>query len=126
MSDYFQDIPPIKFEGKDSKNPLAFKYYQADRKILGKTLEDHLRMAVCYWHTFNWPGGDPFGGQTFLRPWMESGDKLEQAKDKLNNAFSFFEKLGIPFFCFHDVDVAPEGDNFSETEKLQKTIVDEI
>ena len=109
MSDYFQDIPPIKFEGKDSKNPLAFKYYQADRKILGKTLEDHLRMAVCYWHTFNWPGGDPFGGQTFLRPWMESGDKLEQAKDKLNNAFSFFEKLGIPFFCFHDVDVAPEG-----------------
>ena len=126
MSDYFQDIPPIKFEGKDSKNPLAFKYYQADRKILGKTLEDHLRMAVCYWHTFNWPGGDPFGGQTFLRPWMESGDKLDQAKDKLNNAFSFFEKLGIPFFCFHDVDVAPEGDNFSETERLQKIIVDEI
>ena len=126
MSDYFQDIPPIKFEGKDSKNPLAFKYYQADRKILGKTLEDHLRMAVCYWHTFNWPGGDPFGGQTFLRPWMVSGDKLEQAKDKLNNAFSFFEKLGIPFFCFHDVDVAPEGNNFSETERLQKTIVDEI
>ena len=93
MSDYFKDIPSIKFEGKDSKNPLAFKYYQSDRKILGKTLEEHLRMAVCYWHTFNWPGGDPFGGQTFLRPWMESGDKLEQAKDKLNNAFSFFEKL---------------------------------
>ena len=66
-------------------------------------------MAVCYWHTFNWPGSDPFGGQTFLRPWMESGDPLEQAKDKLENAFSFFEKLGIPYFCFHDVDIVRRG-----------------
>ena len=77
-------------------------------------------MAVCYWHTFNWPGGDPFGGQTFLRPWMESGDPIDQAKDKLNNAFIFFEKLGIPYFCFHDVDIAPEGENFIETEKNSK------
>jgi len=126
MSDYFQSIPKIKFEGKDSKNPLAFKYYNPSQKVMGKTIEDHLRMAVCYWHTFNWPGGDPFGGQTFLRPWMQSGDPVEQAKDKLNNAFIFFEKLGIPYFCFHDVDIAPEGDNFSQTEKIQKTIVDEI
>ncbi len=107
-------------------SPLSFKFYDANKKILGKTLEEHLRMAVCYWHTFNWPGGDPFGGQTFLRPWMEAGDKIEQAKDKLNNAFEFFEKLGIPYFCFHDVDVAPEGKSFSETEKIQKTIIDEI
>ena len=126
MSDYFKDIPTIKYEGRDSTNPLSFKFYDANKKILGKTLEEHLRMAVCYWHTFNWPGGDPFGGQTFLRPWMEAGDKIEQAKDKLNNAFDFFEKLGIPYFCFHDVDVAPEGKGFSETEKIQKTIIDEI
>ena len=126
MSDYFKDIPTIKSEGRDSTNPLSFKFYDANKKILGKTLEEHLRMAVCYWHTFNWPGGDPFGGQTFLRPWMEAGDKIEQAKDKLNNAFDFFEKLGIPYFCFHDVDVAPEGKSFSETEKIQKTIIDEI
>ena len=126
MSDYFKDIPTIKYEGRDSTNPLSFKFYDANKKILGKTLEEHLRMAVCYWHTFNWPGGDPFGGQTFLRPWMEAGDKIEQAKDKLNNAFDFFEKLGIPYFCFHDVDVAPEGESFSETEKIQKTIIDEI
>ena len=82
MSDYFKDIPTIKYEGRDSTNPLSFKFYDANKKILGKTLEEHLRMAVCYWHTFNWPGGDPFGGQTFLRPWMEAGDKIEQAKDK--------------------------------------------
>ena len=126
MSDYFKDIPQISFKGKDSSDPLSFKYYDANKIVLGKTLEEHLRMAVCYWHTFNWPGGDPFGGQTFLRPWMQSGDPVEQAKDKLNNAFIFFEKLGIPYFCFHDVDIAPEGDSFSQTEKFQKTIIDEI
>ena len=109
MSDYFQNIPHIPFEGKDSSNPLSFKYYDAQKNILGKPLEEHLRMAVCYWHTFNWPGSDPFGGQTFLRPWMESGDPLEQAKDKLENAFSFFEKLGIPYFCFHDVRYCSRG-----------------
>jgi len=126
MSDYFQNIPHIPFEGKDSSNPLSFKYYDAQKNVLGKPLEEHLRMAVCYWHTFNWPGSDPFGGQTFLRPWMESGDPLEQAKDKLENAFSFFEKIGIPYFCFHDVDIAPEGEKFSETEKKQKIIIDEV
>ena len=126
MSDYFKDIPQISFKGKDSSDPLSFKYYDANKIVLGKTLEEHLRMAVCYWHTFNWPGGDPFGGQTFLRPWMQSGDPVEQAKDKLNNAFIFFEKLGIPYFCFHDVDIAPEGDSFSQTEKIQKIIIDEI
>jgi len=83
-------------------------------------------MAVCYWHTFNWPGGDPFGGQTFLRPWMEAGDAITNAKDKLENAFDFFNKLTIPYFCFHDADIAPEGSSFAETEKIQKTIIDEI
>ena len=89
MSDYFQSIPKIKFEGKDSQNPLAFKYYNPQQNVLGKTIEDHLRMAVCYWHTFNWPGNDPFGGQTFLRPWMDQQDAIDQATDKLENAFSF-------------------------------------
>ena len=126
MSYYFQSIPKIKFEGKDSQNPLAFKHYNPQQKVLGKTIEDHLRMAVCYWHTFNWPGNDPFGGQTFLRPWMDHQDAIDQATDKLENAFSFFDKLDIPYFCFHDVDIAPEGNNFSETEKIQKTIVDLI
>ena len=100
MSDYFKDVPTIKYEGRDSINPLSFKFYDANKKILGKTLEEHLRMAVCYWHTFNWPGGDPFGGQTFLRPWMEAGDKIEQAKDKLNNAFIFFVKIRNSIFLF--------------------------
>ena len=126
MSDYFKSIPKIEYEGKESQNPLAFKYYNPHQKVLGKTIEDHLRMAVCYWHTFNWPGNDPFGGQTFLRPWMDHQDAIDQAKDKLENAFSFFDKLDIPYFCFHDVDIAPEGNNFSETEKIQKTIVDLI
>ena len=100
MSEYFSKINPIAFEGKESSNPLSFKYYDASRIVLGKSLEEHLRMAVCYWHTFNWPGGDPFGGSTFLRPWMETGDAITQAKDKLENAFDFFNKLTIPYFCF--------------------------
>jgi len=126
MTGYFSKINPIAFEGKESDNPLSFKYYDASRLVLGKSLEDHLRMAVCYWHTFNWPGGDPFGGQTFLRPWMEAGDAINNAKDKLENAFDFFNRLTIPYFCFHDADIAPEGSSFAETEKIQKTIIDEI
>lgn len=126
MSDYFNNIVPIKFEGSDSTNPLAFKYYDPKRIVLGKSLEDQLRMAVCYWHTFNWPGNDPFGGQTFQRPWMEIHDAIDHATNKLENAFSFFEKLDIPYFCFHDIDIAPEGANFNETEKIQKTIVNKI
>ena len=122
MSDYFQSIAKVEFEGKDSQNPLAFKYYNPKQKVLGKTIEDHLRMAVCYWRTFNWPGNDPFGGQTFLRPWMDHQDAIHQATDKMENAFSFFEKLDIPYFCFHDVDIAPEGNNFNETELIQKKI----
>ena len=82
MSDYFQAIPKIKFEGKESNNPLAFKYYNPQQKVLGKTIEDHLRMAVCYWHTFNWPGGDPFGGQTFyVLGWNQ---EILLSKQKIN------------------------------------------
>ena len=117
MSDYFHNIPEIKFEGKDSDNPLCFKHYNEEQKILGKTMKEHLRFATCYWHTFTWPGLDPFGGPTLERPWMGSGDPLKMAEKKLYAAFDFFSKIKTPFFCFHDRDVAPEGINYLETKK---------
>ena len=117
MSDYFHNIPEIKFEGKDSDNPLCFKHYNEEQKILGKTMKEHLRFATCYWHTFTWPGLDPFGGPTLERPWMGTGDPLTMAEKKLYAAFDFFSKIKTPFFCFHDRDVAPEGINYLETKK---------
>ncbi len=104
---FFGDVQKIKYEGPDSTNPLAFRYYNADEKVLGKRMEDHLRFAVAYWHSFAWPGGDPFGGQTFERPWF--GDTMDHAKLKADVAFEMFSLLGVPFFCFHDADVRPEG-----------------
>jgi xylose isomerase len=80
MSKFFGPEQPIPYEGPSSKNPLAFKYYDPDKKVLGKRMEDHLRFAVCYWHTFVWPGLDPFGGETFQRPWMQAGDPMERAR----------------------------------------------
>ncbi len=123
---YFDKIGKIEFQGTDSQNPLSYKYYDPNKIVFGKSMEDNMRFAVCYWHTFSWPGGDPFGGPTFQRPWMEKGDAVELAKLKLENAFDFFEKLGQPYFCFHDADIAPEGSNFAETESIQKTIVEAI
>ncbi|WP_218311488.1 xylose isomerase [Alteromonas antoniana] len=121
MANYFNDIAPIQYEGPDSTNPLAFKHYNAQEKVLGKTMEEHLRFASCYWHNFCWDGADVFGGSTFNRPWLQPGDAMERAKQKADVAFDFFAKLGAPYYCFHDVDVAPEGDtikdyvnNFSE------------
>ena len=96
MAEFFQGIAPIKFEGKNSTNPLSFKYYDKDQKVLGKSMAEHLRCAVCYWHTFAWPGSDVFGAGTFDRPWFKAGDPLEQAELKLKVAFEFFEKLGAP------------------------------
>ena len=123
---YFENIDKIEFKGVQSTDPLSFRYYDASKNVLGKSMEENLRLASCYWHTFSWPGGDPFGGSTFERPWMQKGDAIELAKLKLDNAFDFFEKLGQPYFCFHDADIAPEGSNFTETETIQKTIVDAI
>ena len=110
MSNYFESIPSIQYEGPDSTNPLSFKHYNPQEVIGGKTMEEHLRFAVCYWHNFCWDGADVFGGGTFNRPWLTAGDPMERAKQKADVAFSFFEKLGAPFYCFHDIDVAPEGD----------------
>jgi xylose isomerase len=119
---FFGDIQKIKYEGPDSTNPLAFRYYQPDEIVLGKRMEDHLRFAVAYWHTFTWPGGDPFGGQTFLRPWFE--DTMQAAKLKADVAFEFFSLLGAPYYCFHDADVRPEGKNFAESTRNLNEIVD--
>jgi xylose isomerase len=96
---FFGDLKPVAYEGPESDNPLAFRHYNPDEVVLGKRLEDHLRFAVCYWHNFVWPGGDPFGGQTFERPWF--GDTMELAKLKADVAFEMFEILRAPFFTFH-------------------------
>ena len=124
MSSYFKDISKIQYEGVDSNNPLSFKYYDEDKVVLGKKMKDHLRFATCYWHTFTWPGLDPFGGPTFERPWMQQGDPIEKAEEKLDEAFDFFDKITTPFFCFHDRDISPEGKNYSETQKNFFHIID--
>jgi xylose isomerase len=108
---YFEHIPKIGYEGPQSDNPLAFHHYDRTKRVLGKTLEEHLRIAVCYWHTFVWPGVDIFGQGTFHRPWQQPGDAMERAHQKADAAFEFFSKLGTPYYTFHDTDVAPEGDS---------------
>ncbi|HSM43391.1 MAG TPA: xylose isomerase [Acidimicrobiia bacterium] len=113
---FFTDVDEIAFEGPDTDNDLAYRVYDPDREVLGKRMEDHMRVAVCYWHSFDWPGSDVFGAGTFDRPWLEAtGDPIAAAKMKTDAAFEFFSKLGVPFFCFHDVDIAPVGDTFSES-----------
>jgi len=108
MPSYFAEIEPIRYEGPDSTRPLAYRWYDRERVVLGKRMEDHLRFAVCYWHTFCGTGSDPFGAATFQRPWMR-GDPMEAARLKAESAFDLFGKLGVPFYTFHDRDVAPEG-----------------
>ena len=119
---FFKRQEPIRYEGPDSTDPLAFRWYEPDRMVLGKRMEDHLRFAVCYWHSFNWPGTDPFGGQTFERPWFGTG--LDHAKSKANVAFELFSLLGVPFFSFHDRDIAPEGKTLRESNSNVRAIAD--
>ena len=113
MAADFFPTDPIRYEGPGTDNPLAFRYYDADRQILGKRMADQLRPAVCYWHSFCWPGGDMFGAGTFGRAW-QAADDFDHARAKLDIAFEFFEKIGTPFFCFHDVDAVPLGDTLAE------------
>jgi xylose isomerase len=113
MTEYFAEIPPIRYEGPESRNPLAFRWYDPNRVVLGRTMAEHFRFAVCYWHTFCWPGSDMFGPGTFHRPW-QAADTVENAEKKLDAAFDFFTRLGTPFFCFHDVDVVPLGESLRE------------
>ena len=119
---FFKDIAKIAYEGLDSVNPLAFRHYNRDEIVMGKRMEDHLRFAVAYWHSFAWQGGDPFGGQTFERPWF--GDTMQDAKLKADVAFEMFSLLGVPFYCFHDADVRPEGAGFAESRRNLEEIVD--
>ena len=119
MTSFFASIPAIAYEGPETDNEFAFRHYNPDEVILGKRMEDHLRFAIAYWHSFAWPGGDPFGGQTFDRPWF--GETMDLAKLKADVAFEMFDILGAPFFCFHDADVRPEGASYAEnTARLQE------
>ncbi|AFL89034.1 D-xylose isomerase [Terriglobus roseus DSM 18391] len=120
----FSNFPAVKFEGADSANPLAYQYYDAERVVMGKPLGEHLRFAVAYWHSFAMSGSDPFGGATIDRPWMAAGDPIALAKVKADAAFDFFRVLGLPFFCFHDADIAPGGETLKETLGNFHTIVD--
>jgi xylose isomerase len=124
MKSYFHDIPAIEYKGPQSDDPLAFRHYDKNRVVLGKRMEDHLRFAVCYWHNFVWTGLDPFGGPTFERPWFQGGSPMELAKLKAEAAFEFFSKLGAPYYCFHDRDVAPEGATPRESHENFLRIVD--
>ncbi len=119
---FFDRDEPIAFEGPDSTSPLAFRYYDPNRMVLGKRMEDHLRFAAAYWHSFAWPGGDPFGGPTFERPWF--GDTMDHARLKAEVAFDMFRLLGVPFFCFHDRDIAPEGATLAESNRNVREIGD--
>jgi xylose isomerase len=125
---FFSDVPePIAFGGLDATDPLTFKVYEPDRLVLGKRMEDHLRIAVCLWHSFNWPGSDVFGVGTFDRPWLDPRlDPMAAATAKLNAAFEFIAKLGVPYFCFHDRDVAPEGRTFAESRANLDMILTQI
>ena len=116
MSEFFSSVSqPIAYEGPDSDNPLAFRWYDADRVVGDRTMAEHLRFAVAYWHSFNWDGFDIFGAGTLDRPWLTSyAHPLDLAKTKMEAAFEFFEKLGVPYYCFHDVDIAPSGSSFRE------------
>ncbi len=122
MTDFFKGIPAITYQGPDSDNDFAFRHYNPDEVVMGKTLKDHLRFAAAYWHSFAWPGGDPFGGQTFDRPWF--GDSMDAARMKADAAFEMFQILNVPYFCFHDADVRPEGNSFAENTRNLEEIVD--
>lgn len=122
MSDFFRGIEPIRYEGPDSASEFAFRHYDPDEVVMGKPLRDHLRFAVAYWHSLAWPGNDPFGGQTFQRPWF--GETMELARQKADTAFEMFRILGVPFFCFHDVDVRPEGATFAESRDRLEEVTD--
>lgn len=121
---YFPFTEKIKYEGPGTDNPLAFRYYNENEIVAGKTMKEHLRFAVAYWHTFCGTGGDPFGAPTKNFPWLQASNPLDQAKTKMEAAFEFISKIGIPYYCFHDFDLAPEGQTLQEGEKNLQTVVE--
>ena len=122
--EFFKGIGQIKFEGLESDNPLAFRWYDEGKVIAGKTMKDHLRFAVAYWHSFCGNGGDPFGGPTHVFPWDEKSDAVERAKDKMDAAFEFITKINLPYYCFHDVDVVDYGNDINENDRRLQTLVE--
>ncbi|MFW6364257.1 MAG: xylose isomerase [Spirochaeta sp.] len=119
----FSDIPKVEFEGPGTRNPFAFKHYNPTEKVGGKTMEEHLRFSMAYWHTMNAGGTDPFGAPTAVRPWDSVTDPMKAAKIKMQGLFELTEKLNIPFFCFHDTDIAPQADTLRETQKNLDEII---
>ncbi len=125
MASHFRELPKVAYEGPNTTNPLAYRWYDANRVVLGKTMREQLRFAVCYWHSFCWNGFDPFGYDgTFQRPWHRVEDPMAAAMQKADEAFEFMSKLGLPFYCFHDRDVAPEGASPRESAENLKRMVD--
>jgi len=125
-TEFFEGVGPVRYAGPDSDDPLAYRWYDADRVVAGRRMEDHLRMAVCYWHSFVWPGNDVFGEGTLDRPWNSPAcEPMAAARQKMAAAFEFFAKLGTPFFTFHDRDIAPAGDTFAESCSRLDAMVDE-
>jgi xylose isomerase len=125
MSTFFPKIDTVKFEGKESSNPFAFKYYDANRVVMGgKTMKEYFRFAIAYWHTFCGTGNDPFGPGTKDFPWNAKADAIGRAKDKMDAAFEFITKIGAPYYCFHDFDLVDEGSSIAESEKRLQAIVD--
>lgn len=125
-SEYFPGISKIEYEGPESDNPLAFKAYDADRVVGDRTMREHLRFSICYWHTFCADGGDPFGPGTRPNAWNVSANQLEAAENRLDAAFEFFSKMTVPYFCFHDRDLAPEGASVAESEKNLQHLVERV
>jgi xylose isomerase len=122
--EYFKGIEKIIFEGKESKNPLAYKFYDENRMIGGKTMKEYFRFAMAYWHTMTGTGGDPFGPGTKMFPWESASDPISNAKERMDAAFEFITKIGMPYYCFHDFDLIQEGSSIVESEKRLKTIID--
>ena len=120
--EYFPGIGKIRYEGPETDNPLAFRYYDESRVVAGKTMRDHFKFAAAYWHTLGGTGGDPFGAPTKQLPWLQAAEPLQQARDKMDAAFEFVTKLGLPYFCFHDYDLVAEADTLAESERRLHTI----
>jgi len=126
MAAYFPEVDRVVYEGTQSKNPLAFRHYNADEIVEGRTMKDWLRFAVCYWHTFRGDGTDPFGAPTLKRPWDDGTNSLDNALRRVDVAFEFMSKLGVPYYCFHDRDVAPEGSSLRESNRNLDAVVQKL
>ena len=122
--EFFPEIDQIKFEGKESRNPLAYRFYDAEKMVMGKKMKDWMRFAMAYWHSLCADGGDPFGGATIHHPWNLGNNAIDRAKYKMDAAFEFMTKMGIGYYCFHDVDLVEQGNSLTEFEKNLTTIVD--